>query len=428
MSFTAIELSVRQTLARVRESIVLAVSGGVDSMVLLHAAARAAPEHIAAVATFDHGTGKHARDACKLVIQTAHELGVRVVSARAASRLKGESDWREARWKFLRQVAMQGQLQVATAHTRDDHIETVAMRIMRGSGARGLAGLYARGDVVRPLLEYTRVDMLAYASHHEIRYAEDPTNSSRAYLRNRLRLEIIPALRRVDQSLDEKLLAVSRRAAHWRDEVEELVATFGMKNAGGSRYVMNLDSLAGLDEEELKVLLPAIAARAGVTMDRRGVKRGATLLLSPRARGRIQLSGGFELEKRGDALAFTVAQTLDPPEKEIRGDMRWGRWFFRRVTDAPPRSQWIAWLPSSPSRVRAWRAGDRLLAAGVAHPRRVKRFLSDSGISGADRRGWPVVLVGDEIVWVPGVRKSLSAERGDYQLDGVDAYACERID
>src|SRR5688572_4731162 len=103
-------------------------------MALLYATAKWAPERIAAVATFDHGTGVHATEATSLVAAEGRRLGLTVVRERARVTASTEAAWRDARWSFLHRVARAHRARVATAHTRDDQIETVFMRALRGSG------------------------------------------------------------------------------------------------------------------------------------------------------------------------------------------------------------------------------------------------------------------------------------------------------
>jgi tRNA(Ile)-lysidine synthase len=132
--------------------VVLAVSGGRDSMALMYAVARWAPERLATVATFDHGTGGYATDAASLVVAQARRLGLTVVRERARTPASTEAEWRIARWDFLNRVARAYGARVATAHTRDDQVETIVMRLLRGAGTRGLAALSAPSPIVRPWL------------------------------------------------------------------------------------------------------------------------------------------------------------------------------------------------------------------------------------------------------------------------------------
>ncbi|MEO7455264.1 MAG: tRNA lysidine(34) synthetase, partial [Gemmatimonadaceae bacterium] len=134
----------------------LAVSGGLDSMALLGAMASVARRRIAGVATFDHRTGEAATRAVALVEAEAHRLGLPVVVGRMPELYAvadgREAAWRKARHAFLHGTATELRARVATAHTEDDQVETVLMRILRGSGARGLAALYAESPAARPFL------------------------------------------------------------------------------------------------------------------------------------------------------------------------------------------------------------------------------------------------------------------------------------
>jgi tRNA(Ile)-lysidine synthase len=206
--------------------LVLAVSGGRDSMVMLDVFARSFPDRVACVATFDHGSGADATAAAEQVERRALALGIPVERGRAEGvvALRREAAWREARWKFLHEVSCEAGAAVATAHTRDDQVETVLMRALRGSAARGLAGLYARSDVVRPLLALTRGEVARYAAELDVRWLEDPSNVSRAHQRTRIRLDLLPALERSAAGLSETLLELSRRASRLRDEVDQLIS------------------------------------------------------------------------------------------------------------------------------------------------------------------------------------------------------------
>src|SRR4051812_21322551 len=114
---------------------VLAVSGGLDSMVLLHAAAGLLPDDTSAVvATFDHGTGPAATHAVALVSTAAAAAGFECVTGTACGDGLSEEEWRRSRWQFLREVAACTRGTVVTAHTLDDQVETIFMRILREAG------------------------------------------------------------------------------------------------------------------------------------------------------------------------------------------------------------------------------------------------------------------------------------------------------
>jgi len=283
---------------------VLAVSGGLDSMVLLTAASRlpARARAKTMVATFDHGTGKAAGRAAALVARQAFRSGFLCVSGRASTIGTREEEWRRGRWQFLEQVAAKHGAIVATAHTLDDQVETVFMRILRDAGPRGLAGLYAETDILRPFLHISRATLTTYAREHDVPFVQDPSNSDRKHLRNRVRLDILPSIVRQNPAFPDELLSLARQAADWRRSLEDLVGDVGAEAEHNGELRISRSSLEGYDVDSLRVLWPALAARASVVMDRRGTHRAAEFTIKGETGGTIQLSGGIEIVMRRDHM------------------------------------------------------------------------------------------------------------------------------
>ena len=388
--------------------VVLAVSGGRDSMVLMHAAARALPVRSLLVATFDHATGPAATRAAAHVATEAGRLGLEAVVGRAPRNARSEAGWREERHRFLRQVAAAFDGAVMTAHTRDDQVETVLMRVLRDAGARGLAGLYAGSATRRPLLSFTRDEVARYAAAHDVTWVEDPTNASPSHLRNRVRRDLLPALSRVAPGFDDALIDTARRAARVRERIDAWVAARARVDASLPSVSIAAAELERHDEAGLAVVWPALAARVGLAMDWRGTMRAAAFTRGCRVGARMPLSGGWEIVRGRDSFGLQRSAEPVPPETTLVAGTRWGAWRFEATEGGSAGSDaWVAQLPEAGVRVRAWRAGDRMRAAGLT--RRVKRYLSDAGVTGELRARWPVVLDGDEIVWIPGVRRSDAA-------------------
>ena len=281
----------------------LAISGGLDSMVLLHAFADlpslpAAP----VVATFDHGTGPAATHAVALVSATALRAGYECVTGTAPERGMTEEEWRRSRWQFLREVARRTGGRIVTAHTLDDQVETIFMRILREAGPRGLAGLYAESDVIRPFVNVARESLESYARHNDVRYVVDPTNDSRRYLRNRVRHDLLPSISKVRPRFARDLIDISRRSAEWRRSMDSLLEKVDASAGADGSLRVARSSLAGYDAESLRILWPALAARANVVMDRRGTHRAAEFTMNGMTGRSIQLSGMFEIVMHRDHL------------------------------------------------------------------------------------------------------------------------------
>ncbi len=271
-------------------------------MALMHAFARVARASVAMVATFDHGTGVSATRAANLVASQAAALGFQAVVGRAATRGSSEAEWRQARRQFLREVAARTGGIVATAHTRDDQVETVLMRVLRDSGARGLAGLYALSDSVRPFLESSRDEVAEYADEAGAVWVEDPTNASMRFFRNRVRRDLLPAIARVKPGFDEQLIGLAREAGRWRATLDALVAPLAQVSVNGSSVSVAVSDLALYSREELSSVWPAIAARVGLAMDWRGTERAAAFTNESRTGARMQLSGGWEISRTRHAF------------------------------------------------------------------------------------------------------------------------------
>ena len=411
--------------------LLLAVSGGLDSMSLLDAMTAVAPERIAGVATFDHASGAHSARASAHVRAEAERRGLRVVTGRlrsGADRSNGlEAMWRSERQRFLRHAAAACGACIATAHTRDDQVETVLLRAMRGAGARGLAGLAAPGPIVRPFLGVDRASLERYAQAREVTWVDDPSNARLDFLRNRVRHQLLPALRRADPTIDAALLAIGERAARWRADLEALVdATVRHRRPGEHTLVVAASELADYDRNSLSVLWGALAGRVGLALDRRGTTRCAAFTMKSPRRGTIPLSGGWRLEAVRDELVLYRVAPAAAGESMLpdMGALTWGRFRFS-VEDRPTDDDWSAELSGgAPVVVRGWRAGDRLAPSRGQGWRRVTRYLSDARIAGSDRAGWPVVVQGEEIVWIPGVRRSDAATVRSGRP--TRHYVCER--
>lgn len=411
-----------------RDRVVLAVSGGVDSMVLLDAASRVLPGNALVVAAFDHGTGAFARSAIEFVEAEATARSIRCIVGRAGATLLNEAAFRAARWQFLRRVARDEKARIATAHSASDQVETVLMRVMRDAGARGLAGLFASSDILRPLLTFSRPKILAYARSANVSWIEDPSNTSSQHLRNRVRHDLLPALRRVHPSIDSDLLEIARDAAEWRRDVDAFVEmNISVRPlARGRGLDIDASAFSNLSLSAAAALWPAILAKHGVILDRRGIARVAEFGASARVGARMQLRGGWQVVRSRDALQLRASDAVSVRDEPtltplaLSNGTAWGGdaaangdgdWLFRAIESTSPEASrvgsdlWSAWLPTHCNlSIRSWRAGDTMAAASGRTPRKIKQLLSEAGVTGHQRMGWPVVLADDQIVWVPGVR------------------------
>jgi tRNA(Ile)-lysidine synthase len=218
--------------------LLIAVSGGADSMALLHLYTRVREElrlEIAA-ATFDHGLrGDAGRDDARYVEQTAAAWGVTCFVGQVTSppRDKGIEAWaRQTRYAFLAETARTfGAAAIATAHHADDQAETVLANIVRGTGGRGLGGMRPVSPLpgapdltlIRPLLDATRAELVAYCGAEGIAWRDDATNTDTRYQRNWLRHTVIPLLRGANPNVTDALARLASISAEQDDYLQSTV-------------------------------------------------------------------------------------------------------------------------------------------------------------------------------------------------------------
>jgi tRNA(Ile)-lysidine synthase len=200
---------------------VLAVSGGVDSMVLLDLL-RTRPDLKLTVAHFDHGIREDSHEDRRLVQDVARRHGLPFVYAHGnLGPGASEAEAREARYEFLRKVRnATGAKAIITAHHQDDLLETVVMNILRGTGRKGLSPLATMHDVHRPLLHLPKHVLHSHARDNQLVWREDSTNNDQKYLRNYIRHNLLP---RLNEEATEQLLILARNQASINHEIDTLL-------------------------------------------------------------------------------------------------------------------------------------------------------------------------------------------------------------
>lgn len=209
---------------------IVAVSGGVDSVVLLHMLTQATDHHIV-VAHFDHGIRDDSHKDADFVESLAVEYGFPFEKRREElGPDTSEELARNRRYAFLREIAKKYNGSIVTAHHADDVVETIAINFHRGTGWRGLAVLDS--DVLRPLVHLSKADLIAYAKNHDLTWHEDSTNSSDKYLRNRVR----KSARALNPTAKRELLALRSQQLESKKLIEQSIKELIGDGPEYSRY------------------------------------------------------------------------------------------------------------------------------------------------------------------------------------------------
>jgi len=271
---------------------VIAVSGGVDSMVLLDLLSRRSDIQLV-VAHLDHGIRNDSHLEGELILEFTKDKDIDVEIGRASlGQEASEEVARQVRYEFLHDIMNEYDAQaIITAHHRDDVLETAIIYLLRGSGWRGLVSLKSRPRIVRPLIDIHKSQLETHAQKHNIPWREDPTNSDQKYLRNYVRHSIIPKMS--DQTRQQLLRAI--------DDQKKAEALFESTIFGLQEHVFNDQS--GIMRSRF-VQLPHDAAREimhnilrnleGVSVDRPTIERLVHFTKTARPQARYQLSKDWD--------------------------------------------------------------------------------------------------------------------------------------
>ncbi|MEQ1856836.1 MAG: tRNA lysidine(34) synthetase TilS [Longimicrobiales bacterium] len=411
---------------------VVAVSGGLDSVVLLHLlrfGVEARSKLV--VAHFDHAMRPESVEDGHWVEGLARSWGLEVRVGRALHPPSTEAEAREARYGFLDEVRRElGASLVLTAHHADDQAETVLFRALRGAGRAGLAGMAVRRDfLLRPLLGIWREELEAYAQAHRLSWRVDDTNASMAYARNALRHRVIPDIERlVAPGARRALVRLADLAREdesaWRSVLPFLLAPLHLEEEGGA-LTANRAALLTLEPPVRARVLRALVARMGGSLDESATRRAVGFVAVGGSGQSIDLGRGLTLRRDLDRLAISapVPAARDRPLSIPDRGPGFGEAFLAgrdvHVTwgaVVEPRGHLTAAFDAErlrfPLRVRAREAGDRIrLARGPDHvTKKVKKLLLEHRIPVAQRDRLPLVVdAAGEVLWIPGVAHAAHA-------------------
>ena len=440
------------------DRVLLAVSGGPDSVALLHLLIELREEFQLnlEVAHLQHGIrGEEAKEDARFVAELAEQLrltfhlkDVSLPEIRSAAG-KGnlEALARQERYCYFSElVRARGLDKLATAHTQDDQAETVLMWFLRGSGMKGLGGMApfkvlnsiggspSKLTVIRPLLETSKAEILKYLTEKNQTFRLDRTNRDTALLRNWIRLELLPKIQeRVDGRFSERL---GQQAELLRDE-DHLLADLALdmlqnvRDANGLRRDLLLAQPAAMQRRLLRLWFAETCGNPH-GLDFVHVEELRRLIEQGPPQGRLALPGGWELARQYERLKmvrrsprvkrpcyaynFAAGSTLAIAE---------AGWEIRSEFIEPPLGHFPADLTEAlfdaagltgTLTVRNFRNGDYLQPLGMSGHKKLKDLFIEQKLPLALRATLPLLVLGQEILWVPGYGRS---ERAKVTLDTV---------
>lgn len=421
------------------DTVLVAVSGGVDSVVLLDLLSRLASELLLTlfIAHLDHGLrGEEAKEDAQFVVSLGEKMGLSVICERIdvrkiseELRLGLEEAGRLMRRRFLEATARKvSATRIAFGHTLDDRAETLLFNLIRGAGPSGLGGIRpVSPPYIRPLIESSREEILAFARAEGLAWREDRTNQDTTFTRNRIRHQVIPLL----EQLNPRFLEALGRAADLLFEEEKALDLFlerpwqkVVAHEENGRVVLRRDQLARLPRE-----LQGLLLRQGIARTRgnlQGIEKVHVdgirdLVTSTNAHGEVHLPGLIARIQK-DELLLSVHQT--PTIAPFTFSIELGRTRLPHLGIAlellivpwdgshkkPGEGRAVEMADADrvhfPLHLRSRRPGDRFQPLGMGHVKRLKDFLIDERVPFYKRDALPLLCDQEKIVWVVGVRLS----------------------
>jgi tRNA(Ile)-lysidine synthase len=440
------------------QRLVAGVSGGADSLCLLHVLVNLGYKPI--VAHFDHGLRPESADEADFVADQARRLGCEFVLEQASTGLfDSDSDAsieaaaRTARYRFFASTAATHHLStIATGHTADDQAETILLHLLRGAGPGGLRGMLPVTDLgtwpmlpdnsslhlVRPMLGETHEAAVDFCERSELAFQHDHSNRDLRFTRNRIRHELLPLLETFNPRIREGLNRLAEILVEDVALIDHLVET--------ARQGVVTTPARGRSELSVPgfLLLPPAIQRGllrGLFMELLGmdgevgleeVERLRKFILDPRRPRALQMTGSLRVQDGGEKIFFIQLNEMDPTLRypqtcveeptviPIPGELELAAGWRIRASLEETQEDRIAWLKYDwPNRIvlnpnlareelmiRNRNPGDRMGLFGSNATQKISDLMIDRKVPPEARDRWPLLVAGDEIVWALGLARS----------------------
>lgn len=396
------------------DSILVGVSGGVDSVALLHLIHAAGIPVTAAHVNYglrgeeSDGDEQFVSELCAKLNVPLYLRRIETDQMRSVSH-NLQAGARHLRYEFFKEILRKESVQfIAVAHNSDDHLETVLMNLLRGSGISGLSGMKSlNGNVVRPLLDIARNVIEDYCVSNQLTWRNDSSNNSDDYLRNRIRHHVIPPLKIADE----------RNSMGWKKSIANLNSTSLLLEALMKPWVDRVTILhvhaVHYDKKVLNefpiphLLLNYLLSEDGIDANFSADQFERMMKQQP---GRHYVFSGLRLVVDRDVLILHGdSQEYENPFGLSPGTNISG-WSCKEVQpDSPEKfSGFDALLDSGELKgklvVRKWKAADSMQPLGMHGSKKVSDVLTEMKLPLNEKERFPVLTCGEEIVWIPGYR------------------------
>ncbi len=411
------------------DHILIALSGGPDSMALLHLlnSLKAKYDIKLAAAHLDHTIRptsakdqKFCKEACRNLHIKFHSKRLDIPALAGRNKLSVEEAGRKARYDYFDSLTEKYRCdKIATGHTLDDTVETVIFNMIRGSGLSGLAGIpRKRGKIIRPLLDIEKAELLEWLKVQKIRFIQDKSNRSLDYSRNRIRLKVIPELEKINSGARQNIMRLSEIVS---DEVEfnanltVLAYKAALLESGKSKIVLDLGKLVQYDKSLIKkVIKEAFRILSGDihSLSSQSISRALSIVNGESGR-KAPLTQGICIEKSQGGIAILKPQAgkgnyrlAIPGKTEFPEGLIEAKIVKRDRIEKLDQSNLNIYLDQEKLgdiTARFWQDGDKIRPLGMKGHKLLSDIFINRKIPEYEREIVPIVLSDKNIAWIPGV-------------------------
>ena len=438
-------------LIKPNDKVLVGVSGGPDSMALLFALKQlegVLGHKVSAVHVNHHLRGEESDEDEKYVVRRAKEwnIPICVMHVDVIGELKKHGGNKQAvsrklRYRAFKQVAEEKRAdRLALAHHADDQLETVLMRLVRGTGLAGLSGMdwsriWEGYILIRPLLGFTKEEIISFCRENELSPREDSSNCSLEYTRNRIRHELIPVVKKLNPRADKAILKLSdlirEEEKDWDFRVKKALEQVVIE-WGENCYILDVSSFlhlsVALQRRVVKLILSYLCHQDLMELSLDKVDQVRKLAENENPSAMIQMFHGIVAEREYSKLIFTKKTQMPDEARDLKKapKMIWlpsqgvsslpgflGRIEIfesdkpiHRLNNVFSQAVFDLDLLTRPLYVRARKPGDKMRCLGMRGRKKVKSLMMEAKIPKKLRPCYPLVGSGDEIIWIPGVRRS----------------------
>ncbi len=410
-------------LLKEQDTIVVATSGGPDSMCLVDLLLSLKDElklNII-IAHVNHKLREESEEEAEFVKEYAlsHNLNFKYMEIKEYDHDNLENTARQKRYEFFKKIVKEFHAQyLMTAHHSDDLIETILMRLVRGSSIKGYAGFKQINDlgsykIVRPLILVSKDTILEYMQKNQLKYYIDKSNYSLEYTRNRYRHQILPFLKEENKSVGLKFLKFSEELQavddFIKDQVLKVIDSIKDKNGIKIDELLKLNTF--LIKKVIEYSLSLIYVDDLFLIDDNNTNNIIDLIKSKKSNGYVFLPKGYLAIKDYNYFRIEHNKKVDDYEFILKDIVNVPSGTIRKITESANTSNYVIRLNSKtlklPLIVRSRHPGDKIEVKNLKGSKKVKDIFIDEKISLKKRAGFPIVTDSNNvIIWLPGVKKS----------------------